>query len=61
MSEGALMIGRTWGYVLALTFLLSCQSILITYSKKAGYYEYSTTSTVLFAEILKFIIAAGLL
>jgi len=57
-------IGKTGFFVICLTISLSCQSLLITYSKKSDNetgYSYDTTTTILLAEILKFFIAGGIL
>jgi len=54
-------LGKTGGFVILATFLLSFQSLIITYSKTSGKYTYNTTSTILLAEILKFCISAFML
>jgi len=54
-------LGKTGFYSLLLTILLSCQSLLITYSKKSGNYTYNTTTTILLAEVVKFCISSGIL
>jgi len=57
-------LGKTGFYVLLLTLFLSCQSLLVSYSKKSGpggQYSYNTTSTILLAEVVKFIISSSIL
>jgi len=56
-----LWMGKTGGYVLALTLLLSGQSLLITYSKGTSGYAYNPTTTILLAEILKFFISIAMM
>jgi len=46
------------GYVVALTIMLSCQSLLITFSKNSNLYSYNTTSAILSAEVVKFLLSA---
>lgn len=53
--------GKTTFWVIVLTLLLSGQSLLITYSQKGEGYTYSTTSAILLAEIVKFLIVIGLM
>lgn len=52
---------KTGIYILLLTILLSCQSLLITYSKQNKIYKYNTTSTILLSEIIKIIISSIIL
>lgn len=54
-------VGKNIYYILLLTVVLSCQSLLITYSKSEGLYSYSPASTILLAEIAKFGISATIL
>jgi len=44
-------------WIILLTLLLSSQSLLITYSKNGGLYTYSTSSTIFFAEVVKFLVS----
>src|SRR5690242_3208699 len=60
-SNALYALGKTGFWVIVLTLLLSCQSLLISYSKKEGLYAYNPTTAVLLAEITKFLISAAIL
>jgi hypothetical protein len=54
-------LSKTAGWSILLTFLLSAQSLLITWSKVQGEYSYNSVTTILLAEVVKFFVAASIL